>query len=52
MPIRIGLLFFVVDADREDLGRDIFRLKLGVIPVLLGCSAAGMLAYLALGPLL
>ena len=29
----------------------IFRLKLSVIPVLLGCSAAGVLAYVALGAL-
>jgi hypothetical protein len=27
----------------------IFRLRLGVIPVLLGCSAAGILAYLLIG---
>ncbi|MGZ3278392.1 MAG: chromate efflux transporter [Caulobacteraceae bacterium] len=29
----------------------IFRLKLGVIPVLLGCSAAGVLTFLLVGPL-
>jgi len=29
----------------------IFRLKLGVIPVLLACSAAGVLIYFVLGPL-
>jgi chromate transporter len=29
----------------------VFRLKLGVAPVLLGCSAAGLLAYFAVGSL-